>query len=420
MCAAALLAAAPATTEAQSPDPAPAPVSQGPSPDPAPQAAPTASAPVTSAPAPVPSAPAPAPTAAPRRVARAPVAQPRATTRVAPRPEPRPAPKATRPHAPRHHAARHHTAQQRSEPRPAAAPYPGRPYATESGIAVRSLRAPDAVGAGGGSADTRLILQIGMLFSLVYVAFLCVWFRATRHLRADGGESAFALARRRARVWLESVDAGFRSPPERRPAVRRETPAPEEGDARWTCEIAYQPGQLRFQAVMAPDDAAGHGTDTKVLHWPRGVPKPSAHELESAMGALFASIAAAGWEPVRSAGVWSERRFVWRKAGEPPTSFELVGTGIEAGMPRPVRPRAPRGANREAVLRTVAARPGLTQRELTKATGVRPSSLPPLLRTLTLRGELEKLRLPNGQTGYALARPIEQPAEAGEELQPTS
>jgi hypothetical protein len=255
-------------------------------------------------------------------------------------------------------------------------------------------------------------MQLGMLFSLVYVAFLCVWFRATRHLRTDGGEPAFALARRRARAWWENAFAGSGRPPERRTPGRRDGPTSADDDAQWTCEIAYQPGQLRFQAVMAPDDAEGkRGTDAKVLHWPRGVPKPSARELETAMGALFASIAAAGWEPVHSGGVWSERRFVWRKAGEPPTSFELVGAGPGADA-RSARQRAPRGANREAVLRTVAARPGVTLRELTASTGVKPSSLPPLLRTLTLRGELEKRSLPNGQTGYALARSAEAEAEA--------
>jgi hypothetical protein len=418
MCVAAVLAAAPATVEAQGPDPDPAPVSHGPRPDPVP-VAPTTSAPATSAPAPVSSAPvAPVATVAPRAVTRAPVVRRRAATQPVARPAPRTAPTTTR-----RQAAPHHRAKKRSSAKPAAtpsAPYPQRPYATESGVAVPNLPAPEPVErAGGGSADTRLILQLGMLFSLVYVAFLCVWFRATRHLRADGAGSAFALARRRVRAWWEHAFAGSGRPPGRRTAGRRDGPTPGEADGQWTCEIAYQPGQLRFQAVMAPDETAGQqGTDTKVLHWPRGVPKPSARELESAMGALFASIAAAGWEPVGSGGVWSERRYVWRKAGEPPTSFELVGAGIHAGAARPARPRAPRGANREAVLRTVAARPGLTLRELTEATGVRPSSLPPLVRTLTLRGELEKLRLPDGQTGYALARPIQQSAEADKELQP--
>ncbi|HEX6010824.1 MAG TPA: hypothetical protein VFY87_03270 [Geminicoccaceae bacterium] len=261
-----------------------------------------------------------------------------------------------------------------------------------------------------------------MLFSLLYVAFLCVWFRATRHLRADGAEPAVALFVRRVRERWEGAFAG--SGRRSTASKRDEGPVPGEGDAQWTCEIAYQPGKLRFQAVMAPEDAARpRSDDGKGLHWPRGVPKPSARELESAMGALFASIAAAGWEPVHSGGVWSERRFVWRKAGEPPTSFELVGAGpagFETGVARPPRPRAPRGANRQAVLRTVAARPGLTLRELTAATGVKPSSLPPLLRTLTLRGELEKLRLPDGQTGYVLARSADEQADPAEELQAAS
>ncbi len=310
-----------------------------------------------------------------------------------------------------------------SEPKPAAAsspPYPQRPYARESGVAATGGIATPAE-TGGGSADTRLIMQLGMLFSLVYVAFLCVWFRATRHLRADGAESAFALMGRRVRAWWEHAFAGSRRSPERRTSAQREGSASANADAPWTCEIAYQPGQLRFQAVMEPDGAAApNAGEGKGLHWPRGVPKPSARELETAVGALFASIAAAGWEPVHPGGVWSERRFVWRKAGEPPTSFELVGPGTAGPAAVRVgaaRPRAPRGANREAVLRTVAARPGLTVRELTAATGVKPSSLPPLLRTLTDRGELEKRRLPNGQTGYALARTAHTPAEPAEELQ---
>jgi len=307
--------------------------------------------------------------------------------------------------------------------RPQSAPYPQRPYARESGVAVPRIlpRAPEAPPPGGGSADARLILQLGMLFSLVYVAFLCVWFRATRHLRSEGAEPVFALARRRLAAAWRNAFAGSGNPPKRRAQGRRDARAPADADTQWTCEIAYQPGKLRFQAVMAPDGASDErGTETKVLHWPRGVTKASARELETAMGAMFASIAAAGWEPVHSGGVWSERRFVWRKAGEPPTNFELVGPGplkAEAAAKRPSPPRAPRGANREAVLRAVAARPGLTLRELTAATGVKPSSLPPLLRTLTHRGELEKRRLPNGQTGYALSRTIKTPAEAGKELQ---
>lgn len=435
-----MLAAAPATGQAQGPDPDPAPATQGPRPDPAPQG-PITSAPATTAPAPATPAPA-TPTPAP--VSRTPVAPvrkatpaPAARTRTPAPAVTRPAPATTQPETtPRREAGRRTHHSERSKPKPSAAdrqravPYPERAYepayGRKSGVVSSpspSLSPPRSVGsAGGGSADARLILQLGMLFSLVYVAFLCVWFRATRHLRGDGEEPAFALVTRRVRAAWRKAFAGSGSRPQRPAPGRRDGPAPAEADAQWTCEIAYQPGKLRFQAVMAPDgDANERSADTKVLHWPRGVTKASARELETAMGAMFASIAAAGWEPVHpGAGVWSERRFVWRKAGEPPTNFELVGpgpVGAEADAKRPAPPRAPRGANREAVLRTVAARPGLTLRELTSATGVKPSSLPPLLRTLTRRGELEKRRLPNGQTGYALARHTEAPAEAGKELQ---
>jgi IclR helix-turn-helix domain len=67
------------------------------------------------------------------------------------------------------------------------------------------------------------------------------------------------------------------------------------------------------------------------------------------------------------------------------------------------RPRAPRGANREAVLKVVGERPGVTNAELSAASGVQRGTLSTLLRTLVTRGELEKRSLPGGKVGYALA-----------------
>ena len=219
MCVVAVLAFAPATGRAQSPDPDPAPASQGPRPDPAPQA-PAASAPRRPRPRPR------------RRLryrahpprhrrwrrrrdghlgARGRAAHDHASDRAAgasrraacaargseARATPR-APGAAR-RAPRAEAAA-----AASSP-----PTPQRPYARESGIAATgAVTAAPARSTGGGSADTRLILQLGMLFSLVYVAFLCVWFRATRHLRVDGGESAVALAGRQTREWWQRTFAG--------------------------------------------------------------------------------------------------------------------------------------------------------------------------------------------------------------------
>jgi DNA-binding PadR family transcriptional regulator len=67
------------------------------------------------------------------------------------------------------------------------------------------------------------------------------------------------------------------------------------------------------------------------------------------------------------------------------------------------RKRAPRGANREAVVRVVAERPGVTARELASASQVTGGTLYTLLRRLTEDGTLEKRALPGGQAGYALA-----------------
>lgn len=66
------------------------------------------------------------------------------------------------------------------------------------------------------------------------------------------------------------------------------------------------------------------------------------------------------------------------------------------------RRRAPRGANREAVLRVVQERPGVTTADLSAASGVERNTLYALLSTLTKRGELEKVDAPGGKTGYAL------------------
>jgi hypothetical protein len=69
----------------------------------------------------------------------------------------------------------------------------------------------------------------------------------------------------------------------------------------------------------------------------------------------------------------------------------------------PARARAPRGANREAVLAVVRERPGVTASELAAASGVTGGTLYALLRRLIAQGELAKRDLPGGQTGYALA-----------------
>ena len=83
--------------------------------------------------------------------------------------------------------------------------------------------------------------------------------------------------------------------------------------------------------------------------------------------------------------------------------------GREVRRPGPARQaksagtRAPRGANREAVLAVVGERPGVIAREVAAASGVTGGTLYSLLARLTARGELAKRDLPGGQTGYARA-----------------
>ena len=75
-----------------------------------------------------------------------------------------------------------------------------------------------------------------------------------------------------------------------------------------------------------------------------------------------------------------------------------TGSGVQ-------RRRAARGANRDAVLRVINERPGITVNELSTASGVARNTLYPLLRVLTERGEIRRRELPGGQTGYASSGP---------------
>ena len=89
------------------------------------------------------------------------------------------------------------------------------------------------------------------------------------------------------------------------------------------------------------------------------------------------------------------------RAPSPPA--EKAGTAGAAAA-TPTRRRAPRGANRAAVLRVIGERPGVTARELAAASQVTGGTLYTLLRRLTDDGTVEKRELPGGQGGYALAR----------------
>src|SRR4051794_12006373 len=97
------------------------------------------------------------------------------------------------------------------------------------------------------------------------------------------------------------------------------------------------------------------------------------------------------------------------RGGRKAASASTAGTGAAAKRPPRAargtagRARAPRGANREAVLAVVRERPGVSAGELAAASGVSGGTLYALLRRLTEQGELAKRELPGGQTGYVLA-----------------
>ena len=68
----------------------------------------------------------------------------------------------------------------------------------------------------------------------------------------------------------------------------------------------------------------------------------------------------------------------------------------------PPRKRAPRGANRDAVLRAVREQPGATTAELASASGVDRNTLYALLARLVKDGVLQRSKPPGGRAGYSL------------------
>lgn len=93
-----------------------------------------------------------------------------------------------------------------------------------------------------------------------------------------------------------------------------------------------------------------------------------------------------------------------KTAVAPPVSSPTRGSGrARAKAPARPRKRAPRGANREAVLRAVTDRPGATSAELAAVSGVERNTLNGLLARLVKDGELQKRSLPTGGMGYALS-----------------
>ena len=74
--------------------------------------------------------------------------------------------------------------------------------------------------------------------------------------------------------------------------------------------------------------------------------------------------------------------------------------GQGARPARKSRTRAPRGANREAILRVVGDRPGVSATEIADVTKISRAVTYNTLAKLVEQGQLAKTELPGGQTGY--------------------
>src|SRR4051794_12015979 len=107
---------------------------------------------------------------------------------------------------------------------------------------------------------------------------------------------------------------------------------------------------------------------------------------------------------------------VRKSAAEPPATSPAPSRSTATSRRRSTGPRAPRGANRAAVLRVLEERPGVSVSELATAAGVGRTVLYSLLRTLQGRGEVAREQLPGGATGYRLApQPTAEPATVAPE-----
>jgi hypothetical protein len=82
------------------------------------------------------------------------------------------------------------------------------------------------------------------------------------------------------------------------------------------------------------------------------------------------------------------------------TSVRPAAKPAPARRPRATATRAPRGANREAILKLVGERPGVSAAEIADVTKITRAVTYNTLSKLVQQGQLAKTELPGGQTGY--------------------
>jgi hypothetical protein len=104
-------------------------------------------------------------------------------------------------------------------------------------------------------------------------------------------------------------------------------------------------------------------------------------------------------------GLLREREQIEAALAREPFADERRAAKRPAARRASTRARAPRGANREAVLTAVGERPGVTAATVADVTKISKPVTYNTLAKLVAQGKLEKTALPGGQTGYKAASP---------------
>jgi len=95
-----------------------------------------------------------------------------------------------------------------------------------------------------------------------------------------------------------------------------------------------------------------------------------------------------------------ERDQIQAALSRPPFAAERRPAATRGTSSRKQSSRAPRGANREAILSVVGERPGVSAAEIADVTKISRAVTYNTLAKLVAQGRLEKTELPGGQTGY--------------------
>jgi hypothetical protein len=110
-------------------------------------------------------------------------------------------------------------------------------------------------------------------------------------------------------------------------------------------------------------------------------------------------------------GLVRERERLQAALAQPPFAAADRPAPAAARAPRratarkSAKPRAPRGANLEAILKAVGDRPGVTASTIADVTKISRAVTYNTLAKLVEQSKIEKTELPGGQTGYKTAAP---------------